>query len=568
MRSVPDIWKGADAAGENGQGAGTYRLRVLLPPERPELAIRYTTVSTAFELDVDGIQIAHAGSPAVDPNRASPGCRPGVVPLGGANDELNLDVRVSNHEYRSGGMWRSFRLGERYALQNAKNTETVVSIILFAFFIAVSFNSAIIFLFRKKERSQLYFALFTFVLALRPLVTGEYPIVQALPLLPFSILIRSVYLTSFLPVPLAVLFVSSLYPDLLSRNLKRILVLPAAPFILFAIVAPLPFLTRVIFVFYAVALFCVAALYFGVLIRAAAMKRPGAAALSISAAAMLAAGINDVLYASFVVDTAYALPYGLAAMVVVQTTVLSRRFTRAFDLVEELSGNLSRTNRNLETEIEQRIAVQKRLEDSLAEKTVLLRNVHHWVRNSLQMVSSLVSLETNRTEEELQRKRLATLKARIQSISLVHDRLYESGAADSLELGSFTRELADILIACYDGEYDTDIRFDIDSVRVPAKTCIDFGLILAELVSNSFKFAVIPRGSGRIRIEAVRENDDLVLRYADDGPGFPPGFSPEKQKTMGYRMLMRMVSVNSGSCRLLPDEAALVEIRLRLPPGS
>ncbi|MFA6505945.1 MAG: histidine kinase dimerization/phosphoacceptor domain -containing protein [Treponemataceae bacterium] len=565
IRTVPDFWEGADAAGKDGQGSGTYRLRILLPHTRPKLDIRYTTASTAFEMDINGIQLANAGKPAVDPGQALPGCRPGVIIVYDQSDELTLVVRISNHEYRNGGMWRAFQLGERQEIENAKMKDTVISIILFAFFTAIAFNSATVYLFRKKERSQLYFAFFTLILALRPLVTGDYPLVEALPQLPFTALIRLVYLTSFLPIPLALLFASHLFPDLLSLKLKRWLVLPTVPFIPFAIVAPLPILTRIIFVFYGVAFLSFAGLYFGVLIRAVVLKRPGALAFSLSGAVIILTGINDVLYASFVINTGYFLPYGLAAMVMVQATVLSRRFTQAFDMVEELAEKISHANKDLETEIEHRKVIQSELEDSLIEKNDLLKNVHHWVRNSLQMVSSLISLEANRTKDSLQVERYATIKTRIQSISLVHDQLYQSGSTDRLELRSFVHELLDVLITCYGKEYDCDLKIDIHSVYVPAKVCVDFGLILTELISNSFKFAILPRGIGQIRIDVIHEGNELILNFADDGPGFPSDFTPEKPLSMGYRMLMRIVASYSGTCKIIPEESAHVEIRLRLP---
>lgn len=563
-RVVPDFWKGGDAAGKNGQGAGTYRLRLLLPRTRPELAIRYSTVSTSFEMDIDGIQRANAGRPAVDPDQAEAGCRPGTVVLDASRDEAIVTVRVSNHEYRNGGMWRAFRLGEKQGIEAARKKETVVSIFLFAFFIAIALNSLMVYFFRRKERSQLSFAVLTLILALRPLVTGDYPIVEAFPQLPFSWLIRLVYLTSFLPIPVAAIFISNLFPDMAPRRLMLWLGLPTLPFVAMAIAAPLPFLTRVIFVFYIVAFISLALLFFGVLVRAVLRKRPDAPAMTASAAVMIAAGINDILYASFAIHTGYFLPYGLAVMVMVQAAVLSRRFTKAFDTAEELTVVISRTNNDLEAEIERRKSVQAQLEALLVEKDSLLRNVHHWVRNSLQIVSSVLSLESNRTKDALQVERYANIKARVRAIGLVHERLYESRSTDELELRIVVQELLDLLIAGYGEEYECDVKVSMPSLFVSPRVCIDFGLILTELVSNSFKFAVLPRGKGQIAIDVERDGDELVLRVEDDGPGFPPDFDPAQARSIGYRMLMRMVQAYEGVCRILPEKSTLVEVRLPL----
>ena len=563
-RLVPDLWRGTDAAGTDGRGAGTYRLRILLPTQRPELAIRFSTVSTAFELEADGSLRASAGKPAVLPQLAEPGCRPGVVALVEPREETTLTVRVSNHEYRSGGMWRAFRLGERAELERARNTERTISIILFAFFSAIAFNSLTVYLFRNKETSQLAFSLFTLVLAFRPLVTGDFPIVEALPGLPFSWLIRSIYLASFLPVPLAADFISRMFPDLATKRLKLLMTAPALPFILAAIAAPLPVLTSIIFPFYGVAVFCLSALFFAVLVPAVARKLPDSTAVAFSGAVMLAAGINDILYASFTIQTGYFLPYGLAVMVAIQAAILSRRFTKAFDTAEELSAAISRTNGILEAEIESRKSIQDQLEASLREKESLLRNVHHWVRNSLQIVSSVISLESNRTRDSLQIERYANIKARIRSIGLVHERLYEAKSTDRLELRSVIEELVDILTDSFAGECDCVPELRAQPLLVSPRVCIDAGLILTELVSNSFKFAILPRGNGRITVDASHEGSELILRVTDDGPGFPPEFDPFRARSIGYRLLMSMVASYDGGCEIRPGSGACVEIRLRI----
>jgi hypothetical protein len=191
---------------------------VLLPWARPELAIRYNTVSTAFMLTANGKWLAGAG-PRPPIRYGGPGCRTGVAAVDDA-EELKLAVYVSNHEYRTGGMWRAFQLGNRTELEGAWGRRRDTSIMQFAFFTALSLNSLMIYLYRRKEVTQLVFALFTFVLAILPLVSGEYPIVDLLPFLSFSWMIRLMYLAAFLPVPLGVEFVFHLYSGAMGRPLK------------------------------------------------------------------------------------------------------------------------------------------------------------------------------------------------------------------------------------------------------------------------------------------------------------------------------------------------------------
>jgi two-component sensor histidine kinase len=174
-------------------------------------------------------------------------------------------------------------------------------------------------------------------------------------------------------------------------------------------------------------------------------------------------------------------------------------------------------------------------------------------------------MEANRTKDALQVEKYTNIKARIRSISLVHDHLYRTSSTDTLDLRQFIKELMDVLMACYGKEYACELATDIQPVRISARVCVDFGLIITELVSNSFKFAIIPRGKGRISIEARCLDGELTLDFADDGPGFPADFLPEKAASVGFRMLMRQVASYAGNLRIMPGGPARIGIRLRLP---
>ena len=107
-RRVPDLWTDKTMGSARGIGAGTYRLTVLLPDRRPSLGIKYTTVSTAFELDADGLLVANVGRPALDSTRDLPTYKPGVAILPRSAASLVLVVRASNYEYTSRRKWRPF----------------------------------------------------------------------------------------------------------------------------------------------------------------------------------------------------------------------------------------------------------------------------------------------------------------------------------------------------------------------------------------------------------------------------------------------------------------------------
>jgi two-component system, sensor histidine kinase ChiS len=160
VRNVPDIWRGNDAGGPNGTGAGTYRLRVILPRNHPDLSIRNETVATSFEIEADGVTVSSGGKPDETAALAVPGYSPSVSALHPRSDILDLIVRVSNHEYRAGGIWHAFVIGISGTLEAGKRLSVYGSLLIFAAIAALSLNSLCVFLFRKKELPFLFFAVF------------------------------------------------------------------------------------------------------------------------------------------------------------------------------------------------------------------------------------------------------------------------------------------------------------------------------------------------------------------------------------------------------------------------
>jgi two-component sensor histidine kinase len=563
LRSVPDLWKG-----DSARGAGTYRLRLLLPPARDGLAIRYTTVSTAFELEADAVPIASAGRPALSRAAARAAYRPGLSRLPSAGAELDLLVRVSNFEYRAGGMWRSFQLGSADALILARRRSEVAAIAIGAALAAVALNFLFFARAGRRDRSFLRFSLFALVVSLRSLVTGEYAILALFPDLPFELLIRLEYVTAYLSIPLAMLFLSTLFPREIGRGTQAAILIPFLPFALLIPVAPLAVLTGSIVAFYPLA---VVAIVVGLILgpaRAALRGRPGGLAMLIGCLVLFAAAVNDMLFASFLVRTGNLVPLGLLAFVGSQAFVLSSRFTTALDEARVLSSDLAAANGRLGHEIERYRESQRRLEDLVAEKDMLLKEVHHRVKNSLQIVSSIISLQSHRSSESAVLEAYSSMKSRIRAISLVHEKLYALETADALDLGGYASDLAAQLASSY-RHGEMDISLETDTLTAPADFCIDFGLILTELVSNAFRHALMPQTGGGLRV-TIREarlasgGRSVALRVEDPGPGFPPGFTPGASPSLGYKVVTSLVHKRGGSLTITKGSGAVVEVSLPL----
>jgi two-component sensor histidine kinase len=325
---------------------------------------------------------------------------------------------------------------------------------------------------------------------------------------------------------------------------------------------PLPLLTRSIYVFYPLAAISLAAVFGFILIPAAVRRREGSAPILAGSLVLCLFFVNDSLASSFILSSSPLLGFGLLAFMVIQEFVLSRRFSVALDRSEALHGELSKANDRLEEENERYRVAQERLEAALAEKELLLREVHHRVKNSLQVVSSTLALQAHRAADPATVAAYASVRDRLRAISLVHEKLYSVDAGDSLDLGDYTRDLAAELFRGYDPRGErAEVSVAAEAGDARMQFCVDFGLVLSEFIANAFKYALSPGRKGHISVALGREGPGVRLRVEDDGPGFPAGMEPESVPSLGLQIAAGIAKKYGGGISLLPGPGGRIEAR-------
>jgi two-component sensor histidine kinase len=534
-RGVPDQWRGEEAGSKGGTGAATYRLKLMLPENaerRPRLGLRFSTLSTAFELDANGVPIAGAGRPSLDPRDMVPAYRPGVVLLPQTSGPIVLVVRVSNYDYRVGGMWSPFIVGNAEALGRGHWASVTGSLafasslallaVVFAFFIRMSGTG----------KGFACFCAFALATALRATVTEDYAILDLFPKLGFDALVRIEYLSVYSIFPLSYLFYAILFPEDIYKGLTKVLLGVCAAFLALVPLAPLRILTTSIMPYYALCAVMIGAAA-SIQIKAVARRRSGAVPLLVGGVALIATGINDILFSTFLANTRSLFSYGMLVFLGGQAYALAERYRR----------------------------VQAELHEALAEKDLLMKEVHHRVKNSLQIVSSIAALQSHRTKDPAVLAAYASIRDRIRAVSLVHEKLYSLESGTRVDLGAYARDLTTQLSESYSmaGE---GIVLDTESLVLPADLCIDLGLILTELVSNAYKHAVKPGERGEIRVRVARELSDLVLSVEDEGPGFPEGANFEGAASLGLRLVTSLAKKRGAGIALRKGPGAKVEIRM------
>jgi PAS domain S-box-containing protein len=204
------------------------------------------------------------------------------------------------------------------------------------------------------------------------------------------------------------------------------------------------------------------------------------------------------------------------------------------------------------------------LRASLAEKVVLLKEVHHRVKNNLQIISSLLDLQSESMEDEDSGRFVRESRNRITSMALVHEKLYQSENYASINfaeyLDSLTRHLLSTLVK--DPALIT-LTLDIGDFALGVDEAIPCGLIVNELVSNSLKHAFPPGGKGEISIRFRSEEDGwAALTVADTGPGLPPGLDFRNTATLGLQLVVLLVQQLRGTVEM-GEKGAVFTIRFK-----
>ena len=184
------------------------------------------------------------------------------------------------------------------------------------------------------------------------------------------------------------------------------------------------------------------------------------------------------------------------------------------------------------------------IEASLVEKDSLLKEIHHRVKNNLQMVSSLLSLQTKNTRSKAAIEALEEGKSRVKAMALIHQKLYQNDDLSVIEMQGYIESLVNSVQSVFKkGGHNINITIDAEGVELDIDRAIPFGLILNELVSNSFKYAFPDdKEDGKIYIHLRKSGDQGFFEYMDNGVGLPDDTEERTQSSMGIRLMNRLVN--------------------------
>ena len=213
---------------------------------------------------------------------------------------------------------------------------------------------------------------------------------------------------------------------------------------------------------------------------------------------------------------------------------------------------------------ERKIADQKIL-NSLKEKEVLLKEIHHRVKNNLQVISSLLNLQARGIKDKKTAKQLLETKNRIMSMSLIHESLYQSENLAEVNIPSYISMLTDNVLQTYaEDRSKIQISQKIEKISLDLNASIPLGLIVTELVTNSIHHAFTGSKKGKITITFSSEQNNFELSVRDNGKGIPSGFLVEESNSLGLKLVKMLTEQLNGNLELNTKGGTEYKIKFKI----
>ncbi|MDO8842452.1 sensor histidine kinase [Methanocalculus sp.] len=206
-----------------------------------------------------------------------------------------------------------------------------------------------------------------------------------------------------------------------------------------------------------------------------------------------------------------------------------------------------------------------RMKDALAEKEVLLREVHHRVKNNLQVISSLLNLQSQFVDDSRIVGYMTDSQNRVRALGYVYEHLYRSKEVGRIDFSEYTTRITQSLLREYSSfAQRVHIKYDVRDVTLNPDTSIPLGLLLNELISNALRHAFPNGREGAINI-SMRPNDDrsYTLIISDDGVGLPPDMEFDRVESLGLLLVSSLVSQLDGTIELKRDRGTEFKITFK-----
>ncbi len=216
------------------------------------------------------------------------------------------------------------------------------------------------------------------------------------------------------------------------------------------------------------------------------------------------------------------------------------------------------------------ITEQKKMQEAIAaslqEKEIMLKEIHHRVKNNMQVISSLLSIQAKQVKDQKTQEIIREGMNRVRSIALVHEKLYLSRNLSSIDFAEYINKMTGYLFQTYNvNPHVIRVTVDVENIFFSIDRAIPISLILNELLSNALKYAFPDGKAGEIRIGIHREGDNYIFMVADNGVGLPEGIDLVKSETLGLQLVDTLVKQIQGTLEVERTGGTVFRIRFPAP---
>ena len=217
-------------------------------------------------------------------------------------------------------------------------------------------------------------------------------------------------------------------------------------------------------------------------------------------------------------------------------------------------------------DITERRKAEIQVRESLAEKEVLLQEIHHRVKNNLQVITSLLDMTARRSDSREVASVLNEMQAKVQAMSLIHAMIYRGESLNRIDFSKYLKSLYAELSAMY-SEKAKQIEpvFHLEEVEIPLNQAVPCALVLNEILSNVFRHAFPDEMSGQVEISLEKQGEQVLIRIKDEGIGLPDTVDPEKTRTMGLKLIREIIRMQlQGSIEILSEHGTEVQLQFKI----
>jgi len=215
-------------------------------------------------------------------------------------------------------------------------------------------------------------------------------------------------------------------------------------------------------------------------------------------------------------------------------------------------------------DITERKRAEEKIEKSLKEKTVLLQEIHHRVKNNLQIIASLLNLQSRHIKDKEALEMLQATRKRVFSMALVHERLYKSEDFARIDFRKYIEEMTVHLLTFHRDKMEkVSFEKDIKKTIIDINKAVPLGLILNELITNTLKHAFPKNREGKIKIKFNKKGSRYDLIISDNGIGFPKDLDFRKAESMGLTLITSLVNQIDGEIKLDRSKGTSFKIRFK-----